>query len=454
MSLVIVSKEKERVKMGRRKNGEGSVSKKPDKYGWYHCYLQTSVINDSGNFVKVNGKGKTKEEALKDAMEKKAAKEREELLDFDPKFSKRKTLGTYMDEFLKFKVETKEKNWHISESTYAQYRNEMKSAFHVHKISKLQPYMLQKRDFVEYYQYLDERYPRNAHKRSSIRGNMIKLLEWLNTKGFNLNLEMATIPQVKARVIDSIAEDSVNEFKNMMFREDEKQCFSEEEINAFLLAHEDRFCKYTAAFCLQMSLGLRSQELFAIMPEVDFDKERRILYIYKAVGRRLKTDDMTTREPYLKCCKNADKRILIVDDYALQFWDYLINLTKRNAKQNPHGLLICNWETGGYIRLDNYNESLKRLARKYNIEIPPKRASHMFRKTWATYNSLQVNVSPLLVAKGTGHHDVDVLFNTYIKPTIAQLSTLQSPFKILEDRYNKTMEVTATKEAMDLDEDE
>ena len=66
----------------------------------------------------------------------------------------------------------------------------------------------------------------------------------------------------------------------------------------------------------------------------------------------------------------------------------------------------------------------------------------MFRKTWATYNSLRPNISPLLVAKGTGHHNMDVLFDHYIKPTIGQLSTLQSPFTILEDKYNEQYKQT------------
>ena len=56
--------------MGRRKNGEGSMSTKPDKNGIYHCYMQTKVINNSGNYVRVHGQGRTQEEASKDAKKK------------------------------------------------------------------------------------------------------------------------------------------------------------------------------------------------------------------------------------------------------------------------------------------------------------------------------------------------------------------------------------------------
>lgn len=440
--------------MGRRRNGEGSMSSKPDKNGFYHCYLQTKVVNDNGNYVRVHGQGKTQEEASKDAKKKKRNIEREKLLDIDKNFSRRKTFGSYMQDFMDYKVETKDAKMQIAESTYGQYINELRSCFFVHKISKLQPTMLNQNDFKEYYEYLDERYPNNPHKRKSIRGHCINCLLWLNTKGFSLEVEMATIPQVQAKKLDNIAEDAIAEFKEMMFKENEKEAFTEEEIKAFEQAHIDRFCKYTGFFCLQMCLGLRAQELFAIIPELDFDRERRILYIYKAVGRKLKSKDKTTRRAYLKCCKNRDKRIIFVDDFALEYLDWCIEQTKRNTKENPLGLLICNWENGGYVRLDNYNDSLKRLARKYNIEIPPKRASHMFRKTWATYNSLRPNISPLLVAKGTGHHDMDVLFNNYIKPTIGQLSTLQSPFMILEDKYNEQYEKTGAFGDRDKDDEE
>ena len=437
----------------RRGNGEGSMSSKPDKNGIYHCYMQTKVLNDNGNYIRVHGQGKTQEEASKDAKVKKRKVEREKLLDVDKNFSKRKTFGSYMQDFMDYKVSTHDVKKQIAESTYAQYINELKACFFTHKISRLQPTSLLLSDFVEYYEYLDEKYPNSPHKRKTIRGHIINCLQWLNTKGFSLEIEMATIPQVKQPKMDAVAEDAITQFKEIMFKEDSKESFTEEEILAFQQAHEDRFCKYTGFFCLQMCLGLRSQELFAIIPEIDFDREKRILYIYKAVGRKLESIEKTSRRAYLKCCKNKDKRIVFVDDFALQYLDWCIEQTKRNAKTNPMGLLICNWDNGGYIRLDNYNESLRRLARKYNINIPPKRASHMFRKTWATYNSLRPNISPLLVAKGTGHHDMDVLYNNYIKPTIGQLSTLQSPFMILEEKYNEQYKKTGAFSEHSKDED-
>lgn len=428
----------------RQKNGEGSVSR--DNNGIYHCYLQTSVINASGNYVRVHGQGINEEEARKDAKKKKSLKERERDLKLDENigFSKRQTFGSYMEDFMLEKNSKGFKGKIITDSTYASYVNTLRSCFYNHKISRLQPKQLLVSDFKEYYEYLDKKYQNDVQKRKHVRGYCITCLEWLNTKGFDINVEIATIPQIKIERIDAINEQNVKEFKDMMFSEEsEKQCLTEEELKSLEQAHQDRFCKYTACFLLQCSLGLRFGELAALQ-ESDLDREKRILYIYKSVGRRLKdkTNGKTTRESYLKCTKNADKRIVFVDNYTLELWDYQVQYNKRNAKKNPNNLIMCSWETGNYVKGDVYNESLKRMAHKYGIELPSHHCSHVLRKTYATYNALSVSVNPLLLAKSTGHRDMDVLFNTYIKPTISQLSTIQSPFKVLQDRYNETLETT------------
>lgn len=440
--------------MKRRKNGEGSISR--DSNGIYHCYMQTNVVNDSGNYTRVHGQGITEEEARKDAQKKKNIKERERDLKLDENigFSKRQTFGAYMEDFMLEKNSKGYKGKIITDSTYATYINELRACFFPHKISRLQPKQLLISDFREYYDYLDKKYPNNPHRRKEVRGFCITCLEWLNTKGFNLNLEIATIPQIVIPQRDAINEQNIKEFKEMMFLEDnDKQCLTEDELVALQQAHDDRFCKYTACFLLQCSLGLRFGELAALQ-ESDLDREKRILYIYKAVGRRLKDKESgkTTREMYLKVTKNADKRIVFVDDYALELWDYQVAHTRRYAKVNPNNLIMCSWENGNYVKGDSYNDSLKRMAHKYGIELPKRHCSHIFRKTYATYNSLSVGVNPILLSKATGHRDTDVLFNTYIKPTISQLSTIQSPFKILEDRYKETQEQTLSEEFGDDEE--
>lgn len=427
----------------RRANGEGSISR--DANGIYHCYMQTDVINDSGNYVRVHGQGISEAEAQKNARKKKANKERARDISADTNFgfSKRETYGSYMEDFMLDKLEHGYKGKIITESTYGSYMNDLRACFFNHKISRLQPKQLLISDFRDYYAYLDSRYPNNLHRRKQVRGFCINCLLWLNQKGFNLNIEIATIPQIKLPQVDAIDETKVKEFRDMMFAsDDEKQCLTEEELKALELAHSDRACKYTACFLLQTCLGLRVGELLALQ-DSDLDREKRILYVYKAIGRRLKNKDKTTREIYLKCTKNADKRIVFVDDYTLSIWDWQVEQTKRMAKSNPKNLLICAWDSGNYVKPDSYNESLKRMAHNYGISLPSKHCSHILRKTYATYNSLTISVNPLLLSKATGHHDVDILLNTYVKPTIQQLSTIQSPYKILESKYSKAQEETA-----------
>lgn len=352
----------------RRKNGEGSI--KMDANGIYHCYMQTNVINDGGNYTRVHGQGITEDEARKDALKKKANKERARDLKLDENFgfSKRLTFGSYMEDFMLEKLEKGYKGKKITESTYATYLNELRACFFEHKISRLQPKQLLVSDFREYYEYLDTKYPNNYHRRKEVRGFCITCLEWLNTKGFNLNIEIATVPQVQQKQVDALNEYNIQEYKNMLFGTEEKQCLTEEELASLQQAHDDRYCKYTACFLLQCCLGLRFGELAALQ-EDDLDRDKRILYIYKSVGRRLKDKEKTTREMYLKCTKNSDKRIVFVDDYALAIWDWQVAFNKRMAKQNPNNLIMCSWENGNYVKGDSYNDSLKRLAHKKGFEI-------------------------------------------------------------------------------------
>ena len=102
------------------------------------------------------------------------------------------------------------------------------------------------------------------------------------------------------------------------------------------------------------------------------------------------------------------------------------------CKNNPLNLLICNYESGGFIHQDSLATAYKRICVTYNIRREHGTGPHILRHTWVTYNIMINNVNPVLVARIAGHKNTNETTGTYTHLTEEALRQVNNPINILK----------------------
>lgn len=392
--------------MAKRKNGEGSVRSVGDGY---EAIVQSSLTNPKTNKPKrFKRKGSTPEEALANA--KVACQNWELQMSYgkDEPIDKRKTLGSYMEEYLTSVV----KNSGITASTYHTYYRTVHKMFMEYDISKLQLQMLNPKVFEDYYNELYRHY--SVKSCGTPRQVLIKLCKTLCDKKL-LPMNYAEIAQlgIKKEVIDEYTEEM-----DQIDRQ-RKRIWSNEDIQKFYQAYKTNTGGEIVIITLFLiETGIRIGE-FIVLTNNDIDIEKRTVRIAKARSRRFKNIDIPEAgiEYYTKVTKNSEPRVVYLSDFALELVGIMMYQTKTKCKSNPDNLLYPQFRTGKQRTSSSLEICLKDLCDKLNIDrdVRPTKTGqrvglslHACRHTYDSIANTAKEANPIATALSMGHKAISV----------------------------------------------
>lgn len=393
--------------MANRKRGEGTVTRLAN--GTYEAIIQSSQLNpDTMKPKRFKRRGNTSEEAVANA---KAACEHWEIeLSYgnNTKIDKRKTLGTYMMEYLDGVI----KNSGITASTYHMYYRTINQMFMNSDLAKLQLHMLTPKEFEDYYNDLLSRY---AKKSCNLpRQMLIKLCEYLCDRKL-ISINYAKIAQIgiKREVIDEYKQEQAEREKQR------KRIWSNEDIQKFYNAYRTGTGGEIVIIILFMiETGVRAGE-FVALTNNDIDIEKRSLLVEKARSVRFKNIDIPEEgiEYYTKVTKNAEARTIYLTDLALELIEVMQEQTKNKCKDNPENLLYPQFRTGKKRTNASMEICLKDLCNKLGIDRDVRLSPtgqkiglslHTCRHTYDSIANTAKGANPIATALSMGHKSINV----------------------------------------------
>lgn len=336
----------------KKANGEGSTRQLLD--GSWECIIQSKYLNpESSKPKRIKRKGKTEKEAIKNC--KMALQVWEKMYEANQlnKIDKKKTFGSYMEEFIDTEVKPE-----VAGSSYKSYIYTMNANFYNYKISKLQLSML---NTVEFEVYFDTIIHDKSQSTASFPIQMCKrCCEWLVGKSLLVE-NYASQAKVK------------KEKKDEFFRENKedirKEMYSYEDIHKFYDSYKNNMSEYSPAIILMLETLMRGQELLALTLD-DIDLDNNIITIRSAESERFIDNDKTKGlEKYIKVPKNGETRIAYITPLAREVVEFMMAQTRLKCRDNPNNLLFPSYNRHGKMRsMDSFEMQFKALCDKLGID--------------------------------------------------------------------------------------
>lgn len=393
--------------MAKRKRREGTVMQLDN--GIFEAITQSSIVNpETGKPKRFKRRGNTADEALVNARAARDHWEIEISYGNDPKVDRKKTLGTYMAEYLNDVIKTSG----IVASTYHTYYRTMQKMFMDSDLAKLQLHMLTPKEFENYYNHLLANYAEKSC--NTPRQLLIKLCDYLVDRKL-ININYAKIAQIgiKREVIDEYKEHQVERERRR------KKIWSNEDIQKFYNAYRTGTGGEIVLIVLFMiETGVRAGEFAAITNNnIDFDK--RTLCIEKARALRFRNIDIPEEgvEYYTKVTKNAEPRTIYLTDLALELVYAMQEQTKSKCRNNPENLLYPQLRTGNKRTNSSMEICLKDLCNKLGIDRDVRLSPtgqrvglslHTCRHTYDSIANTAKGANPIATALSMGHKSINV----------------------------------------------
>lgn len=340
-------------KTGRKNNGEGSARQLAD--GSWECIIQSKYINPDSKTAKpkrIKRKGQTEKEAIKNAKRALVAWEKMYESNSTKKIDKKRTFGSYMEEFIDTEVKP-----NVSASTYKSYVYTLKANFYNYKISGLQLNML---NTVEFEVYFDAVTKEKSKKTSDVPIQLCKrCCFWLYGKSL-LSEDYAKFARTK------------KEKKDEFFRKEKddirKEIFSYDDIKKFYDAYKNNLSEYCPAIILILETMMRGQELLALTLD-DINLDKNIINIRSAVSERfIDNNKENGLEKYVKVPKNGKERIIYMSPLAKEVVEFMIYQAELKCRQNPNNLLFPSYLRHGKMRsMDAFEIQFKVLCDKIGV---------------------------------------------------------------------------------------
>lgn len=426
--------------MGRSANKEGSVRRLED--GCWECVIQSKYINPKiGKPKRFKRKGKTQEEATKNAKMSMKAWEKEFERGRDTKIIKSKTFGEYMEEYLDTVCKPT-----LTASGYKSYTNGMRKNFFEFPISKLQLHMLNAVEFEKYYNTI---LSLKSKKTCSIpRQLCVRCCDWLIDKSL-LEENYAKQATVQKEIIDEY-----NHEQEKRERE-RKKVFTNEDIQKFYYAYKNNIGEYPAVVLFLLETGLRAGE-FAALKTDNIDLENNKIYIRETSAIRFKDNDKDNGyEIYTKVPKNKEERFIIMSDLCKECVLYMMEQTKLKCKDNPEGLLYPTFRSGKMRSISSMEMCFKDLCDKLKIDRDVRKTKtgnkglclHALRHTMTSIANSAKGANVVNTALMTGHKAITTE-NIYTHATEEGLASIITPSKAVLDDYKEKTKTRGTEKEL------
>lgn len=416
------------------------VDKSDPSKGW-DCVAQCNFFKANGQPKRIKRHGKTKREAenrayaARDEAEKLHKRQVEQKNDF------RKTLGSYMDDYL-----SNDRLKNVDGNTALEYVTLLKRTFYKNAISKYQIRQLDFSVFDCYYRNLVKNNCRSAY--NTTRQILNGLCEYLVFLGI-LEENYSAMVKTKWERREEIKLDENGEIK-------EKECLTEEDIEKLITYMRQEVSRFTPMFIFQMETMAREGEIFALQIN-DVDLENNIVYFRHAISTRLVEKDLTkivaskstkNTERYVKSPKNGEGRIAKLSPLAREAYDLAIkDLAK--CPNNPMGLLFPTRSTGSFLSYANYQNNFKDICDKLGIYRPKGLGPHRgCRATGVTMANGAEGASVTNVALMAGHKDLRTNFKYYTKQNEQAIRNVKTPGELLEEKNARVNEEEIEKELL------
>ena len=430
----------------RKSNGEGSTRQLPD--GSWECIIQSKYINPDSKSAKpkrIKRKGKTEKEAIKNCKNALLVWEKMYESNKISKIDKKRTFGSYMEEFIEEEVKP-----NVSASTYKSYIYTMRANFYNYKISNLQLNML---NTVEFEIFFDRIISDKSLKTASVPIQLCKrCCFWLYGKSL-LEEDYAKFARTKKEKKD--------EFFRKNEKEIRKEIFTYEDITKFYDSYKNNLSEYSSAVVLILETMMRGQELLALTLD-DIDLEKNIITIRSAVSERfIDNDKEKGLEKYIKVPKNGNERIIYMTPLAKEVVEYMIAQAKIKCRQNPQNLLFPSYLRHGNMRsMDAFEIQFKQLCNKIGVDRDVRQTKlpngkvinkglnvHALRHTAITIANTAPGANVINTALMAGHTAIRTE-NIYTHANVEALKSVAN----VSDIVLKTNDNQLSKEDVDKDE--
>lgn len=409
----------------RKGNGEGSARQLPD--GSWECIIQSKYINPESKSAKpkrIKRKGKTEKEAIKNAKTALLTWEKMYESNNIQKIDKKRTFGSYMEEFI-----DKEVKHSVSASTYKSYIYTMNANFYNYKISNLQLNMLNQVEFEVFFDVITKE---KSIKTAAFPIQLCKrCCTWL--------YEKSLIPEDYAKFARTKKEKRDEFFRKNTIDDIKKEIFTNEDITKFYEAYKNNLSEYCPAIILILETMMRGQELLALTLD-DINLKENIITIRSAVSERFIDNNKDNGlEKYIKVPKNGKERIVYITPLAKEVIQFMISQTELKCRQNPQNLLFPSYLRHGKMRtMDAFEIQFKALCNKIGIDRDVRQTKlpngkiikrglsvHALRHTAITIANTAPNSNVINTALMAGHTAIRTE-NIYTHTNIDALKTVKT----------------------------
>lgn len=395
------------ITMAKRKAGEGTVTQLDN--GLYEAITQSSKLNPKTmKYKRFKRRGNTAEEALANARAARDHWEIELSLGNEEKVDKKKSLGSYMMEYLTTTI----KDSGITASTYHTYYRTMNQMFMDSNLAKLQLHMLTVKEFEDYYNDLYSHYAEKSC--STPKQLLIKLCDLLcERKLIKMNFAKLAQIGIKKEVIDEYKKSQVENEKHR------KKIWTNEDIQKFYNAYRTGTGGEIVVIILFMlETGVRAGEFVAITND-NIDLDKRVLTIEKARSVRFKNIDIPEEgiEYYTKVTKNGEQRTVYLTDFAVELIQVMQEQTRSKCKSNSENLLYPQLRRGTKRTNASMETCLKDLCDRLGIDRDVRLSPtgqriglslHTCRHTYDSIANTAKGANPIATALSMGHKGINV----------------------------------------------
>lgn len=437
------------ITMAKRKAGEGTVTQLDN--GLYEAITQSSKLNPKTmKYKRFKRRGNTAEEALANARAARDHWEIELSLGNEEKVDKKKSLGSYMMEYLTTTV----KDSGITASTYHTYYRTMNQMFMDSNLAKLQLHMLTVKEFEDYYNDLYSHYAEKSC--STPKQLLIKLCDLLcERKLIKMNFAKLAQIGIKKEVIDEYKKSQVENEKHR------KKIWTNEDIQKFYNAYRTGTGGEIVVIILFMlETGVRAGEFVAITNDnVDLDK--RVLTIEKARSVRFKNIDIPEEgiEYYTKVTKNGEQRTVYLTDFAVELIQVMQEQTRSKCKNNPDDLLYPQLRRGTKRTNTSMETCLKDLCDRLGIDRDVRLSPtgqkiglslHTCRHTYDSIANTAKGANPIATALSMGHKGINVenVYTHITENAQKEIKTASSEILGLDQSQNSVSGLSPEEEKM------
>lgn len=349
-------------------------------------------------------------------------------------------LSEYMKEFLAAEVEP-----FVQESTYRSYLEGLNSNFYPEPIAKLCEREFTAFSLEQYYQSL------LARKSRQTTVLMVTLTKRLSSYMYGRRSIPAdygagvSLPRRKRRE---------NDFEKIRQEQSRKRIFSAEDIRRLYQAYKlgvpglnESVLEWCPLIMLQLETFMRASEVISIFME-NIDLEKKLLWVRNTVGKRFQDNDSEKHlEKYLKLPKNGEQRVVPLSPLAMDAVERMMKSTRKNARNNPQGLLYPYFDDGRMRTIESYERNFKKICDAVGVDRDPQKTdcvgrhyglnTHALRHTGITLANTAQNANIINTALMAGHSLRDAggreigTESVYIHTVVDALRQVRTPSMVL-----------------------